>query len=97
MSDKVEFGYVAKIPEKKKFGSVQTKKMTLEKKAVGHNIQDFRQNELMNRVLNRVKLPNITWNSLTEDFKNKEPKDFICRKYGIKPADLKYIKRYLNY
>jgi hypothetical protein len=42
-------------------------------------------------------LPNVSWNSLTEDLKNKEPKDFVCRKYGIKPADLKYIKRYLNY
>ena len=96
MSDKVEYGYVAEAPAKKKLGSV-TKKLIPEKKIFDASALDVREKEMMNRVLNRVKLPNISWNSLVEDFKNKEPKDFICRKYGIKPADLKYIKRYLNY
>jgi replicative superfamily II helicase len=96
MSDKVEYGYIAEAPAKKKLGSV-TKKIDLEKRAIDPNSLDFRQKEMMNRVLNRVKLPNVSWTSLVEDFKNKEPKDFICRKYGIKPADLKYIKKYLNY
>lgn len=96
MSDKIEYGYVAKTQEKKnKLGSVR--KEMLSDRVQHKNITDIRENELMNRVLARVKLPNAVWDSLAEDFKNKQPKDFISRKYGIKPADLKYIKRYLNY
>jgi hypothetical protein len=55
------------------------------------------EQEIMNRVLSRTRLPNMAWDSLIEALKNKESKDLICRNFGIKPADLKYIKRYLGF
>lgn len=53
-------------------------------------------NAMIERTLKRVKLPSDAWNALREDIKNKEPKQFLIRKYGIKSTDLKRLKEYLN-
>lgn len=93
----VEFSYVAQLPDKKKkMGSVAQKRRQEIRPA---NLGRFspQEQQLMDRVLGRVKLPNVAWDQLIEDFKKKESKNVICNRYGIKPADLKWIKRYLGY
>ena len=77
-----DYSYVAKPPVKK---TPQKGKFNPE------------QQRMMDRVLGRVQLPNFLWDNLLEDLKKKEPKNDICNKYRIRPADLKWIKRYLGY
>jgi hypothetical protein len=37
-----------------------------------------------------------TWDEFQKDLNNKEPNNFICRKFGIKPHYLKWFKKYLK-
>lgn len=59
--------------------------------------KELREKELMNRVIKRIKLSSEGWKALQEDLKNKEPKNYIVRRFGIKPNDLKWLKKYLGY
>jgi hypothetical protein len=97
MEEKVEFGYVAQPPGKKgKLGSVKQKERNISRDIGNTARYTPRESEMLERVLNRVKLPNMFWDQLLKDIDNKEPKNFICRKYNVKPADLKWIKKYLG-
>jgi hypothetical protein len=87
MEEKREFGYVAKLPTE------EGKKKKLGTKAAPI---DYREKEMIDRVTKRVKLPSVGWEELQKDLKNKEPKNFIARKFGIKPNDLKWLKKYLQ-
>lgn len=58
--------------------------------------KERRNNVMLERTLKRVKLPSDGWEALREDIKNKEPKEFLVRKYRIKSSDLKRLKEYLN-
>lgn len=59
--------------------------------------EDPREKEMIARVLKRVKLSSQAWHALKEDLENHEPKDYISRRFGIKPSDLKWLRRYLGY
>lgn len=89
MEEKADFSYEAKLPDKGKKLGLRT--VTKEQKF------SMQEQQLVNRVLGRVKLPNMAWDAVLADLKNNEPKNAICAKYGIPPADLKWIKRWLGY
>lgn len=58
---------------------------------------DLHQKKMIERVMTKIKLPNDYWNGLEKDLKEGTAKRIICGRYGIKPADLKWIKKALGY
>jgi len=97
---KVEYGYTAKLPSEegktKKLGSGSSKPKPIRFVKLIEP-QEPKDKEIVSRVLKRVKLSSGAWQTLKEDLDNKEPKNYISRKFGIKPNDLKWLKRYLGY
>lgn len=100
----MDFEYKAILPseegKKKKFGGGIAPKPAPqpEKKVLTTaEFEDPRDKEMIARVLKRVKLSSPAWQALREDLDNHEPKDYISRRFGIKPSDLKWLRRYLGY
>jgi len=58
---------------------------------------DLREKKMIERVMTKIKLPNDYWNGLEKDLKEGMPKRVICGRYGIKPSDLKWLKKALGY
>jgi hypothetical protein len=87
----IEFGYVGKGAMR----APDTSKPTTIKPSDKKFAPD--EQRTLNRTLGRVKLPNMMWDALIEDLKNKETKASICNKFNIRPSDLKWLKRYLGY
>lgn len=57
---------------------------------------NLHEDEIKNRVLDRIKLSGPAWHALLEDFKNKEPKRIICAKYKIPSGYYKWVKKIIN-
>lgn len=57
---------------------------------------DLREKKMVERVMTKIKLPTAYWNGITKDLKDGVAKRIICSKYGIKPSDLKWLKKGLN-
>jgi hypothetical protein len=101
----VEYGYEPELPKKKvSFGggmspAQKPKRVQQQKKKVVQPVEfeDPRDKEMIRRVLKRIKLSSAAWDALKEDLENKEPKDYVARRFGIKPSDLKWLRRYLGY
>jgi hypothetical protein len=54
------------------------------------------KSKMYNRVLDKIKLSSEAWKALEEDMKNNMSKDYICRRFGIKPHYFKWLKRYMR-
>jgi len=100
----MDYEYKAVLPseegKKKKFGGgMSPNKPAPQPKKVltTAEFEDPRDKEMIKRVLKRVKLSSQAWQALKEDLENKEPKDYISRRFGIKPNDLKWLRRYLGF
>jgi len=93
----MDFEYKASLPSEEgkggnKFGKghqQEIKKVDIFKAA--------KEKEMISRVVNRVKLSTDGWTELRKDLDNSESKNYISRKFGIKPNDLKWLKKYLGY
>jgi len=91
----VEFEYAAKVGHNK-LGN-EEKRERLNYFPAQNEKLSLREQAIQNRILARIKLPNVVWDNLIRDLKNKETKATICNTYHIKPADLKQIRRWLGY
>jgi hypothetical protein len=92
---KADFEYAAKVGHNK-LGN-EEKRERLNSFPAQNDKLSLHDKALQERVLARVKLPNVVWDNLIKDLKNKETKATICSTYRIKPADLKQIRRWLGY
>ena len=102
MEEKKEFGYVAKLPSEegkaKKFGGGQSEQPPQKKIFVTtKEFEDPKEKEMIKSVLKRVQLSSAAWQSLKEDLDNRQSKNYISRRFGIKPDDLKWLRKYLGY
>jgi hypothetical protein len=105
MEEKRDFEYVAKLPSaegkgKKLGGGLASKPASPpppRKVLTTAEFDDPRDKEMIGRVLKRVKLSSAAWQALRKDLENHEPKDYISRRFGIKPNDLKWLRRYLGF
>lgn len=84
--EKVEFGYTAEAPKKPDRKPVKVPKQL-----------DPHEKEMMNRALNKIKLPNEAWKAMAHDIRSGAGKATICRKYGIKSGYYKYIKKIMGF
>jgi hypothetical protein len=92
-----EFEYTAELGHNKLGNEEKTKPMPIRHVPVQNDKLSIREKAIQDRVLSRVKLPNVVWDNLIKDLQNKETKATICNTYRIKPADLKQIRRWLGY
>lgn len=92
---KADFEYTAEIGHNK-LGNAEKAKPIRHIPILNDKLS-IRDKAIQDRVLARVKLPNVVWDNLIKDLKNKETKATICNTYHIKPADLKQIRKWLGY
>ena len=104
MEERRDYEYTAKLPSEegkgKKLGGGMKpapKPQPQRKVLTTAEFDDPRDKEMIARVLKRIKLSSMGWQALKEDLENHEPKDYISRRFGIKPSDLKWLKKYLGY
>jgi len=106
MEERKDYEYTAKLPseegKKKKFGGGMTPahKPTPQpqrKVLTTVEFEDPKDKEMIKRVLKRVKLSSAGWHAFKEDLENHESKDYISKRFGIKPSDLKWLRRYLGF
>jgi hypothetical protein len=99
----MEFEYTAKLPSEegkgKSLGGGKKTAPAPEPKKVltTAEFEDPKEKEMIRRVLKRVKLSSQAWTALKQDLENHEPKGYITRRFGIKPSDLKWLRRYLGF
>lgn len=93
----MDFEYEAKLPSSEGKGG---KKFGRSRVPLPGTItpQEAQKNkEMMERVINRVKLSSEGWAALREDLDAHMPKDYISKRFGIKQNDLKWLKKALGY
>ena len=56
-------------------------------------ITNLHEEEIKNRVMDKIKLSGPAWKALLDDFKNGESKRVICFKYKIPTGYYKWIKK----
>lgn len=104
MEERKDYKYKAVLPseegkKKKLGGGIASKPSTQPERKVltTTEFEDPKDKEMINRVLKRVRLSSGGWQALKKDLENHEPKNYISRRFRIKPNDLKWLKRYLGF
>lgn len=53
-------------------------------------------NKLVTRLFKKLVLTSDQWSQLQLDFRDKEPKNYICSMYGLKSSEYRALKIYYS-